>query len=122
MGWILMTMLLGGWLSAGQDPPAAAPAPAAPAKPKTISKEYVLTVRLVKAEGGESVEEASVRVSYGGQTQTKPSTTGRVTFRFKTDAAEAVVRVNAPGMVIYNKAVPLKQEKLELKAELDPSD
>ncbi len=110
-------MLMCFWLGAGQDPPA----PAVP-KPKTISKEYVLTVLLVKAGDGSAVGEASVRVSYSGQAQTKPAASGTVTFRFKTDAAEAVVRVNAPGMVIYNKAVPLKQEKLELKAELDSSD
>ena len=107
-------------LSVGQQPPTpeATPAP----KRKSMAKEYVLTVTLVKAADGSAVEEASVRVSYSGQVQTKPASSGTVTFRFKTDASEAVIRVNAPGMVIYNKAVPLKQEKLEYLIELDPSD
>ena len=105
------------WLGAMQDPPAP---PAA--KPKPTSKEYVFTVVLVKAGDGAAVEEANVRVSYGGQAQTKPATAGSVTFRFKTDATEAVVRVNAPGMVIFNKTVTLKQEKIEYRAELDSSE
>ncbi|MBS1828573.1 MAG: hypothetical protein JST93_24930 [Acidobacteria bacterium] len=106
------------WLGAVQDPPAP---PAAP-KPKPISKEYVFTVTLVKAGDGAPVDEANVRISYGGQAQTKPASAGSVTFRFKTDAGEAVVRINAPGMVIFNKTVPLKQERIEYRAELDSSE
>ncbi|MFN7936915.1 MAG: hypothetical protein U0R19_26575 [Bryobacteraceae bacterium] len=106
------------WLGAVQEPP---PPPAAP-KPKPISKEYVLTVVLVKAGDGAAVSEANVSVAYSGQAQTKPANSGSVTFRFKTDASEAVVRINAPGMVIFNKTVPLKQERIEYRAELDSSE
>lgn len=118
---VVFVMLACMWpAEVGMAQETAPPAPAA--KPKTIAKEYVFTVVLAKAGEDGVVEEASVRLSYGGQAQTKPAKEGRATFKFKTDATEAVVLVNAPGWAIHSKKVPLSQEKVEYRAVLDPSE
>ena len=116
---------LGTAIGGKQEPPAKKETEekkeAAP-RPKSASRNYVLAVVLVNAADGSAVEAATVRVSYGGQEQSKPASGGNVTFRFRTDAAEAMIRINAPGTVIYNKTIQLKQEKLEHRAELAKSD
>ena len=140
--WRCLAFLLSGicfvWLGA-QTPVPQEPAPAtqeaAPpakepqekknekaAKGKTKARDYVLVVLLVNAADGSAVREANVRVSYGGEVQAKPCQEGRVTFRFQTEAPEVVIRINAPGMVLYNKPVRLDQANLEHQAGLIRSE
>ena len=102
-------------------PEAIRTSPRLTSKPKRIDADRISVV-LVNAADGSAVEAASVRISYGGQEQSKPASGGNVTFRFRTDATEAMIRINAPRTVIYNKTIQLKREKLEHRAELTESD
>ena len=82
-------------------------------------RNYIFTVVLVDGADQSIVKEATVYMYYAGDSQQKQAVGGRVSFKFRTDAAKVTVRVDAPGRDIYNTEVRLTSAEVEHRAALN---